>query len=85
MIELGYPKVEVESWFGFFLPQGTPENIKNLLSQTLMNILQQNDIKTKLESQGFRVVGSTPEQFSKFYLNDIEKNGRAIKSLSINK
>jgi len=82
MTELGYPKVEVESWFGYFVPQGTPENIKNLLSQTLIKILQQSDVKAKLESQGFRVVGNTPDQFSKFYLSDIEKNGKAIKSMS---
>ena len=85
MTELGYPKVEVESWFGYFVPQGTPENIKNLLSQTLIKILQQSEVKAKLESQGFRVVGNTPDQFSKFYLSDIEKNGKAIKSISINK
>jgi tripartite-type tricarboxylate transporter receptor subunit TctC len=85
MTELGYPKVEVESWFGYFVPQGTPENIKNLLSQTLIKILQQSDVKAKLESQGFRVVGNTPDQFSKFYLSDIEKNGKAIKSMSNNK
>jgi tripartite-type tricarboxylate transporter receptor subunit TctC len=82
MTEVGYPKVEVESWFGYFVPQGTPENIKNLLSQTLIKILQQSDVKAKLESQGFRVVGNTPDQFSKFYLSDIEKNGKAIKSMS---
>ena len=85
MTEVGYPKVEVESWFGYFVPQGTPDNIKNLLSQTLVKIIQQSDVKAKLESQGFRVVGNTPDQFSKFYLSDIEKNGKAIKSMSINK
>ena len=85
MTEVGYPKVEVESWFGYFVPQGTPDNIKNLLSQTLIKILQQSEVKAKLESQGFRVVGNTPDQFSKFYLSDIEKNGKAIKSMSINK
>ena len=85
MTELGYPKVETEAWFGFFVPQGTPENIKNMLSKALINIVQQSDIKAKLESQGFRVVGNTPDQFSKFYLSDIEKNGRAIKSMSLNK
>jgi tripartite-type tricarboxylate transporter receptor subunit TctC len=56
-----------------------------MLSQTLINIVQQSDVKAKLESQGFRVVGNTPDQFSKFYLSDIEKNGRAIKSMSLNK
>ncbi|SMC74010.1 tripartite tricarboxylate transporter substrate binding protein [Polynucleobacter kasalickyi] len=85
MTELGYPKVEVEAWFGFFVPRGTPENIKNMLSQALINIVQQSDVKAKLESQGFRVVGNTPDQFSKFYLSDIEKNGRAIKLISTNK
>jgi len=85
MTELGYPKVEVESWFGFFVPQGTPENIKNQISQTLMKIIQQSDLKTRLEGQGFRVVGNTPEQFTQFYLSDIEKTGKVLKAMKTNK
>lgn len=85
MTEAGYPKVDIESWFGIFLPQGTPENIKNQISQAILQVLRQPDLKSKLEAQGFIVVANTPEQFGKFYLSDIEKNGRLMKAVTTNK
>jgi hypothetical protein len=50
-----------------------------------MRIIQQSDLKTRLEGQRFRVVGNTPEQFSQFYLSDIEKNGKVLKAMKANK
>ncbi len=85
MAEAGFPRVDIESWFGMFVSQGTPDNIKNQINQALVKILQQNEIKAKLEAQGFRVIGNTPEQFSQFYLKDIEKNGKVIKALNLAK
>lgn len=57
------PGYEVELWFGAMVPKGTPEPIVERLNGTLNKILQQPDVKTRLEAEGMVAAGGTPQQF----------------------
>ena len=84
MVESGLPNVVIESWFGFFTPQGiNPETFK-VIQTALTKVINKPEIRKNLENQGYRVVGDTPEEFKKFYLQEIEQNGKILKSMKSN-
>jgi tripartite-type tricarboxylate transporter receptor subunit TctC len=83
MAEVGVPGVEVETWFGIFLPAGTPDSIVDRINQTTQGILSTPSFKAQLEKQGFRVIGGSKADFSKFYLGEIARYGRVVKEANM--
>ena len=83
MAEAGAPGVEVETWFGIFLPAGTHPDIINKINQTTQAILTSPSFKAQFEKQGFRVVGGTQAEFSKFYFAEMERYGRVVKEANL--
>lgn len=83
MAEAGISGMEIETWFGMFLPNGTPAAIVQTVQSALQTLLSQADIRGKLEAQGFRAVGGSPADFSKFYLSEIEQYGRIVKQANL--
>ena len=84
MVESGLPNVVIESWFGFFTPQGINPEIFKVIQTALTKVINKPEIRKNLENQGYRVVGDTPEEFKKFYLQEIEQNGKILKSMKSN-
>lgn len=83
MAEVGVPGVEVETWFGIFAPTGTPQDIINKINQTTQAILTTPSFKAQLEKQGFRVIGGSQTDFTKFYFAEIERYGRIVKEANL--
>lgn len=83
MAEVGVPGVEVETWFGIFLPAGTPDNIVNKINQTTQGILNTPSVRAQLEKQGFRIIGGSRADFSKYYLSEITRYGRIVKEANL--
>jgi tripartite-type tricarboxylate transporter receptor subunit TctC len=81
MVESGLPNVVIESWFGFFTPQGINPEIFKVIQTALTKVINKPEIRKNIENQGYRVVGDTPEEFKKFYLQEIEQNGKILKSM----
>lgn len=80
MVESGFPGVEFESWFGIFVPAGTPMGVIKAIHQALEKSLAQSDVRSKLAQAGYRVIGDSPESFAKYYQNEIIGNEQIIKS-----
>ena len=83
MAEVGVPGVEVETWFGIFLPAGTPDNIVDKINQTTQSILNTPSVRAQLEKQGFRIIGGSRADFSKYYLSEINRYGRIVKEANL--
>jgi tripartite-type tricarboxylate transporter receptor subunit TctC len=66
MAEAGVKGVVVTSWQAVVGPRGLPADIKAKLHAALVGALNDDAVKPKLLSQGFEIVGNTPEQFAKF-------------------
>lgn len=79
MAETGLPGVEVETWFGVFFPAGTPAPIVQRMQSDLDKVLAQPDIRARLEDQGFRVIGGSTADFSRFFLSEINRYERVVK------
>jgi tripartite-type tricarboxylate transporter receptor subunit TctC len=73
MIESGYPKLEVESWRGMYVPAGTPKPIIRRLNAEIVKILQEKDVKVRMLAMGFDTITSTPEQLDAFTKAELAK------------
>lgn len=78
--EQGVPGFSAVSWFGLSAPAKTPPDVIKKLHAETLKILNQPEFKARLESTGFVVVGSTPEQFRAFVQAENEKWGKAVKA-----
>ncbi len=64
--ELGY-RVSGSTWFGLMAPAATPQPIVERLNRELNAVLQETEIRQRLESMHYRVERTTPQEFSQFY------------------
>jgi tripartite-type tricarboxylate transporter receptor subunit TctC len=71
--ESGFPGFEAGSWFGFFGPKGTPENVTEQINRAVNEILQVPAIEQQMVAQGADPVGGTPEQFGQFVKRETDK------------
>jgi tripartite-type tricarboxylate transporter receptor subunit TctC len=71
--ESGFPGFEAGSWFGFFGPKGTPENVTEQINRAVNEILQVPAIEQQMVAQGADPVGGTPEQFAQFVKRETDK------------
>jgi len=81
--ESGLPGYEVSTWFGIFVPSGTPRAAVNQLNQALAEIMKSRVMQERLAKDGLTGVASTPEEFAKEVARDTEKYDKVIRALGI--
>ena len=81
--EAALPGYEFQAWFGVFAPAGTPRNVINQISKEIERIVELPDIKKQFLLQGEEGRPSTPEEFSRFVRDDIEKTRKIVKLAGI--
>ncbi|MDB5903977.1 MAG: hypothetical protein JWM26_2855, partial [Betaproteobacteria bacterium] len=64
--EAGLKGFEVNNWYGFFAPAGTPKEIVTRLHTETAKALAMADTKTRLLDAGIIGTSSTPEQFNAY-------------------
>jgi tripartite-type tricarboxylate transporter receptor subunit TctC len=69
--ERGFPGFEAGSWFGFFAPKGTPDNVIATLNKAVNEVLP--SLGDQMIKEGADPVGGTPEQFRQFVMKEYEK------------
>lgn len=81
--EAGLPGYEVSTWFGIFVPSGTPRAAVNQLNQALAEIVKSRVMQERLARDGLTGVASTPEEFAKEVARDTEKYDKVIRALGL--
>ena len=81
--ESGLPGYEVSTWFGIFVPGGTPRPVVGQINQALAGIVKSPLMQDRLARDGLTGVASTPEEFAKEVARDTEKYGKVIRALGI--
>ena len=79
----GIANFDFTLWVGFFAPRGTPKDLAMLLNTEINKILQQPDIKTRLENDGAEVRILSIDQFTGFVSDEIDKYQAIIKAADI--
>ena len=78
--ESGFPKFEATAWYGVLAPAQTPRPIVIRLHDEIIKALQLPDVKERLASVGFEIVGSTPEAFGAYIQSEIRKWEKVVKA-----
>jgi tripartite-type tricarboxylate transporter receptor subunit TctC len=70
-------------WMGVFAPGRTPREVVHKLSSEIARALQVPEVKEKMLGWESPPLGTTPEEFSKFVSEDIEKFARIVKAAQV--
>jgi tripartite-type tricarboxylate transporter receptor subunit TctC len=71
--EAGYPGFEALAWNGILVAAGTPRPVIQRLNSEINTILRDSTVKSVLNTQGFDLIGGTPEDFAKLIRSESEK------------
>jgi tripartite-type tricarboxylate transporter receptor subunit TctC len=81
--ESGVPGFDVFSWFGFFVPAKTPQDIIAKINADTRDALVYPQVKTRFEELGADPKGSTPAELAAFLQSEIDKWGPVIRDAQI--
>lgn len=77
--ESGIPSFDVSSWFGVFLPGGTPKPIVANMNAEIRKILEVPEVRQRLISQGADPASNTPEEFAAYVKAEMAKWGKVVR------
>ena len=78
--ELGIALVEPSTWFGIFVPKGTPPDVIAKLNRDFNAILSEPAMQERLSSLGFSLVGGEPKALADHLSKDIAKWAKVASS-----
>jgi tripartite-type tricarboxylate transporter receptor subunit TctC len=82
-IESGMPGFEITSWYGLWVPAGTPRPIVDKLRAAVVKAFEDQGLKDTWFKLGAETGGSTPEAFREIVSNDIAKWGKVVREANI--
>jgi len=71
--ESGYANFEAGSWFGVFVPKGTPEAIVAELNRATNDFLRDPKVEARLVQEGADPAPGSPRDFAQFVARETEK------------
>jgi tripartite-type tricarboxylate transporter receptor subunit TctC len=77
--ESGYPGFEAITWYGMFVPAGTPVPIIARLNAETVKVLGSAEFRDWLVGQGAEPTGSTPEELGAYVKSELVKYAKIIK------
>ena len=81
--EAGVPGFDVSSWFGFFVPVKTPQEIIARLNADTNAALAHASVKPRFDDLGATPRGTTPGELAAFLKSEIDKWGPVIRDARI--
>jgi tripartite-type tricarboxylate transporter receptor subunit TctC len=71
--EAGFPGLVVTSWQAAGAPAKTPKEVVARLNDAAVKALRSPDVRERMNSIGFEVVASSPEEFAKFMKEEVDR------------
>jgi tripartite-type tricarboxylate transporter receptor subunit TctC len=81
--ESGVPGFESASWQGFFVAGKTPHDVVAIIQRETAKVLQMPDVTERLRGYAYEPVGSTPEEFGRYFQDEIDKFAKVVKDAHI--
>ncbi|QNP48451.1 Bug family tripartite tricarboxylate transporter substrate binding protein [Diaphorobacter aerolatus] len=73
------PGYEAYEWNGVFVPAKTPPAVAAKLHKALVEVLNEDEVKQRLNDVGAKPVASTPEEFAAFLKKEDAKWGEVVR------
>jgi len=81
--ELGVKGADVDMWYAFMAPKGTPAPVVSKLDSELRSILSLPEIKAGFDKQGLDAASSTPDELDALMRRDYSRWGVVIRKNDI--
>lgn len=81
--EVGLGGAESASWYTVAAPKGTPAEIINKLNAALNVVAQKPEYRKQMEAQGTELATLTPEETTRFVLEDATRTKDLIKAANL--
>jgi tripartite-type tricarboxylate transporter receptor subunit TctC len=85
MAEAGVKGMEDGSWYGLFVPTGTPPQIVQFLQQAMVKTLADPEVSARIRSTGQEPVGSPTADFQVFFKSEVARFAHVIEVAKIPK
>jgi tripartite-type tricarboxylate transporter receptor subunit TctC len=83
MKEQGLSELEVETWYGAFLPAGTPRALIAKINGDINAVLKEPQIREALEKQGMTPVGGAPQRLGELVKKELPRWQRVVSAAGI--
>lgn len=78
--ESGVPGYNVQSWYGVWMPAGTPKEIAKKMQVEIAKILDQPDMQQRFRDLGAEPTWSTPEDFDAFTRSELTRWAEVVRA-----
>jgi tripartite-type tricarboxylate transporter receptor subunit TctC len=79
MEELGFKGMELDAWFGMFVPAGTSQPVVRKLHEEFVKAIRSPDLTKRFTDLGLDIVTNTPEEFAAQIVSDITRLGQVVR------
>jgi tripartite-type tricarboxylate transporter receptor subunit TctC len=79
----GLQDVDVDMWYGFYAPAGTPAEVVEKLNRDMIEVLGMPEVRSILEKQGMTAQTSSPAELSELTRRDFARWRVIIRSANI--
>ena len=81
--EAGVPGYEHTLWNAMFAPIKTPAAVVSKVSEDLARVVRLPDVQERFNTLGIEPVGSSSQQFDRFFRAEVEKWAKVVKATGI--
>jgi tripartite-type tricarboxylate transporter receptor subunit TctC len=81
--EQAMPGFDAEAWWGLLAPLNTPAPILTRMHAEVTKALKTPALQQHLDQQALNVVASSPDEFQKFLINEVERWARIVRDNKI--
>ena len=81
--ESGVAGFDTSSWGGLVVPRGTPAAIIARLNSEIVAVVRQGDLREHLESQGYVLQTSTPQEFAAHIRSELARFRKLIRTAGL--
>ena len=80
MQESGVKDYELSSCYGLLAPRGVPDAVIATVNQAVLRTLKSDDVRTRLRDEAAEPIGSSPEQFQKYLMEQTAKYAKIVRA-----
>jgi len=79
MAEAGIAGFDINNWFAYFVPAGTPPDVVARINAEINKALRMQDVKDRLAPQGAETIGTAPEELARYVRAESDKYATLIR------
>jgi len=80
MVESGFDKFDVSSWFGLIAPAGTPRDVIDRLNASVQKALSKPEVQQRFKDLGAVTAKTTPAEFGAFIQSEVDTWATVVKA-----